>query len=43
MHPQEEELIYFIAYQEQEMGFKGYGVAALVENMELKKLLKIII
>ena len=28
MHPQDEELIYFIAYPEHEMGFQGYGVAA---------------
>ena len=28
MHPQAEELIYFIAYPEHEMGFQGYGVAA---------------
>ena len=28
MHPQSDDLIYFIAYPEHEMGFQGYGVAA---------------
>ena len=28
MHPQSEDLIYFIAYPEHEMGFQGYGVAS---------------